>query len=461
MKRGSILLLFLSISAFLLAACDFPGGDTSNAQSQRPQMHLEVLTPVPISTTLALALPTQTAAAPLPTTPPTLAPPPPTLALDTKEVEKQLLQVEADTAKMRGLKPKTHVPEHFISSAEMSYMTLQDTLKDYTPEMAHLDAMKLWLLLMIDDRTIDFRQMEVDFAGSSILGLYKPDKKELFVRADNGTLSPASQETLAHEYVHSLQDQYHDLSRLMPPGMDHDRQMAVSALVEGDATVSGILYASRYMTMGDFNRIYDDSNSGAPPVPGRAPIYLQQGWQFPYTFGSRFVLNLAGPGNYKPIYKAFTDPPRSTEQIIHPEKYLSTPRDEPLPVALPPMEETLGAGWKALQTDTLGEFDLYVMLVENYQESPEAAVGWGGALYTIYSDGTDYVTVMGSRWDTKKDADEWDDAFTQSFKLFNKKDGLWSDRGRVWGTKRSGEQIMFVSGTNTAAVQKVLTAIKP
>ena len=40
------------------------------------------------------------------------------------------------------------------------------------------------------------------------------------------------------------------------------------------------------------------------------------------------------------------DPPKSTEQIMHPEKYLNKPRDNPLPVTMPDLTKTLGAGWK-------------------------------------------------------------------------------------------------------------------
>lgn len=387
---------------------------------------------------------------------------PPTISLDTKEVEKQLARVETDAARMRGLKPTGNVPEHFISRDEMGYNMAQSTLENYTQEMADRDVIRLWLLLMIDDRSTDFRQMEIDFSADNILGYYDHETKELFVRMDGPTLSPGAKETLAHEYVHSLQDQYYDLQKLLPAtGGDSDREMAIRALVEGDATISGIYYASRYMTMGEFQKIYEESDGGAPPVPGRAPVYLQQAWQFPYVFGTEFVLSLAAPGQYGPVDKAFKNPPTSTEQIMHPEKYLSTPRDEPLPVEIKPFNDVLGGAWKPLESDTLGEFDLYVMLLENYQQSPEAAVGWGGARYTLYSDGKDYLTVMASRWDTKKDANEWEEALTHSFKLFNKQDGLWMDRGRAWGTQRSGDQIMFVSGTNAAAVHKVLAAIQP
>ncbi|MFL5734622.1 MAG: hypothetical protein ACJ78Q_15670 [Chloroflexia bacterium] len=443
------LLILAGLLPGLLAACDSSGNDSQ--QSVAAMMRTAV-TPTP-------GPPTDT---PGPTSTPTvtLTPePPPTLALDMSEVKSQLARIEADTAKMRGLKPKAHVPEHFYSQAELKYHLGQDTLKEYTVEAAHRDVIRLWLLMFIDDPTMDFRQLEVEFAGDNILGYYDPKVKELYVRADQPTLSPPSRETLAHEFTHSLQDQYHNLSQFLPDNMDSDQATAHRALVEGDATVSGILYASRYMSMGDFRKIFS-SDAVRPAVPGRAPVYLREAWQFPYAYGSEFILSLAPPGSFKAVDAAFNDPPRSTEQIMHPEKYLNKPRDNPLPVTLPPLTDTLGAGWAFRETDTLGEFDLQIMLRENFIEQPEASEGWGGACYALYENGPDALVIMGSRWDTKRDASEFEDALEQSFKLFQKYDTLWHDSKRVWGLKRSGEQIMFVNGTNLAAVQRVIASIK-
>src|SRR5439155_16114284 len=130
------------------------------------------------------------------------------------------------TAQMRGLKPKREVSEHFISQDQMKYEMTQDTLKNYTKEMARQDVIRLWLLMFIDDPTMDFRQLEIEFSGEAILGYYDRNTKELFVRTDQSTLSPSSKETLPHEFTHSLQDQYHDLAKFLPRNMDNDHATA-------------------------------------------------------------------------------------------------------------------------------------------------------------------------------------------------------------------------------------------
>lgn len=444
-----ILTLFLLLLASVLSACDM-GGSRANNQ----------LKYVPPPTQPPTEPPRPTATNTVYTEPATPTAPPP-LALDTAKVKAQLAKIEADTARMRGLKALHPVPENFISKDQIAYNMEQVTLKEYTHEMALREATRLWLLMFIDDPTIDLRQLEIDFSGKEILGYYDHRAKDLYVRTDGASLDPRSQETLAHEFVHNLQDQHFDLQKILPDNIDNDRGMAVRALVEGDATVSGIMYASRFMSRGDFNRIFDNPDEVEPPVPGRAPVYLREGWLFPYREGTRFVMNLGEPNSYKAVNQAFLNPPRSTEQVMHPEKYLTDHPDEPMPVALPPLTDTLGAGWTFVESDTLGEFDLSVMLRENYMETPEATDGWGGARYALYKNGNAALVIMGSVWDTKKDAQEFETGLEASFKLFQQYGGLWNDSRRVFGVKRSADQIVFVCGTDRSAVQRVLASLQP
>lgn len=429
----------------LLAACNSPG-----PQAARPLVG-RIVTPTPN--------PTQVAIAALPTSSPTTAPPPATIAWDMEKVKRQVAEVEAQASSLRGLKAKIDVPENFKSPEELGAYLAGETRKYYTPEQAKLDTTILWLLMFIDDPSLDLYQLEVEFGGEMVLGLYDHQTKELYVRNDREQLSPQARETLAHEFVHSLQDQYFDLQKLLPTGIDHDRNMAVRSIVEGDATISGLVYAYQNMSKSELQQAFSSGESSAPPVPGRAPIYLQEAWRFPYDYGSQFVMQLIEPGNFKAIDRIFADPPKSSEQIMHPEKYFDSPRDEPRAVALPPLTDTLGAGWTFKTTDTLGEFDLSVMLRENFMEVPEGAAGWGGARYDLYQNGSESLVVMDSVWDTKKDADEFSSALESSFKLFQKKGTLWNDSRRAFGVKRNGDKVSFISGTNRATVEKVMGAL--
>jgi hypothetical protein len=445
------------MTAFLLAACN-PFAAT---ESPSPTAAANVVATVAQESTPAATAASQptappATAAPSPTTVPeaTLAPTPTVVPEATRE----LLEIEADAAQVRGLQPKEDVPERFISPEQLRANLEKMLDEHYSREEARRDALELWLMRLIDDREIDLYQLQLDLLSEQVLGYYDPKKDELFVRGDQQDLAPQARETLAHEFVHSLQDQYYDLEKLRPEHInDDDRTMAVTALIEGDATLSGLLYARQYMSESDFEQLLKES--GSTEVLDRAPPYIRESLIFPYREGVQFVSALYQLGGTNAINAAFSDPPHSSEQILHPEKYLLTPRDEPLPVTLPALTATLGGGWTYRDSDTLGEFDVGVLLRENGVGKPDQAVaGWGGTRYALYQKGDASVIILGSRWDSPKDAEEFASAMERSLAGLRRVGKVWSGGGRFFGLTRLNDRVAFVGGTDRAAVERALAA---
>jgi hypothetical protein len=401
---------------------------------------------------------------PAPAATPTVAADDPTPgAAPPPETERQLLEIEEQVSDLRGLEPKEDVPEYFVTSNELKEDLKQQIDAEYSPEEGREDAMELWLLRLIknEERNIDIYQIQIDLLGEQVLGYYDPEQDELYVRNDQHPLGPEAKETLAHEFVHSLQDQHYDLEKMRPDEpVDADRDSAVTALIEGDATISGLLYAQRHMTEAEFNELIKGSENASTTELNKAPAYIRESLIFPYVQGVEFALALYQRGGFAAIDEAFADPPATTEQILHPEKYLSPRRDEALPVALPPLTDTLGAGWTMKDHDTLGEFDLGVLLQVNGADEPEAVAGWGGSRYAIYRNGDAGVLIMGSRWDTARDADEFDNALHASLAGAMQVGELWQEGDRFAGIKHIGDQVFFVGGTDPALVERALAEIK-
>ncbi len=115
---------------------------------------------------------------------------------------------------------------------------------------------------------------------------------------------------------------------------------------------------------------------------------------------------------------AYANPPVSTEQILHPGRY---PDDVPQIVTLPPLTDTLGAGWRLVDEDVLGEFglDIYLDVYVSPSAAQVAAEGWGGDRYAVYwrDDESAFVLVLRLAWDTSADAAEFRDAFEQFAEL--------------------------------------------
>jgi hypothetical protein len=136
---------------------------------------------------------------------------------------------------------------------------------------------------------------------------------------------------------------------------------------------------------------------------------------FPYTAGLDFATALYNQGGMEAIDTAWQDLPQSTEQILHPDRYLAG--DEPQIVTLPPLTSTLGADWRLLDQNTFGEFYLRQYLSQQLDENSVevAATGWGGDQYAVYRNEADGTLTMVLRlaWDSAQDKAEFQAIFPQ------------------------------------------------
>ncbi len=374
----------------------------------------------------------------------------------------QLAKIESEAATLRGLKPTRDVPEHFVSSAQIAGNLKQEINANYSPDQGRRDALELWLLRLIPDRTVDLYQIQIDLLSEQVLGYYDPKTKELYVRNDQQPLGAEAQDTLAHEFVHSLQDDYYDLQKLRPDNShNNDHDTAVTSLIEGDATVSQVQFAQRYMTPADLATLMQGSAGSSTTALDKAPAYIRDSLTFPYDAGAKFVYTLQQHGGFAAVNKALADPPVSTEQILHPDKYLASRRDMPLAISLPPLTSTLGSGWTIRNEDTLGEFDLAALLRYNgVTNADNAAAGWGGARFAHYQAGNAAVVILGTRWDTAKDATEFETALRLSFPPGIATGDQWTDGERSYALRHNSTSLTLITGTDNAAVQRAFTAVK-
>ncbi|MEX2315502.1 MAG: hypothetical protein WD628_07255, partial [Thermomicrobiales bacterium] len=180
---------------------------------------------------------------------------------------------------------------------------------------------------------------------------------------------------------------------------------------------------------------------------------------FPYEDGNAFVQNFYQQGGFAAIDEIFADPPVSTEQILHPEKYRDQ-RDDPQPVDLPDLTGALGAGWAELDTDSLGEFDLSILLRENGAlNDDEAAAGWGGGRYAYYESDAGALIAVKTVWDSPADATEFYEAMLAT--LNGPLDGEIGDagQGRFLGLREADDAVWFITSTDRAAVEAALAGV--
>ncbi len=103
-----------------------------------------------------------------------------------------------------------------------------------------------------------------------------------------------------------------------------------------------------------------------------------------YQLGMNFVYQIQKQG-WDNVDQLYTQPPVSTEQILHPAKWLSG--EIPDQLTWPPFEkEAIFNEWDLLDEDTLGEFMWRVIFFEFDMEhrGEVAAAGWNGDRYAIF-----------------------------------------------------------------------------
>jgi hypothetical protein len=162
----------------------------------------------------------------------------------------------------------------------------------------------------------------------------------------------------------------------------------------------------------------DSASSGDQQLLNSMPLLLQQQLTFPYVDGLQFVSALegSGSGGWAEVNKAWDHRPTTTEQIMHPDKYLAG--EGAIPVTLPDLAAQLGSGWKASFTQTLGELETGIWLADGQGggsaglpvplPNAEAAAGWGGdRLVSLDGPNGSWAIVWQTAWDTATDADEF------------------------------------------------------
>lgn len=381
-------------------------------------------------------------------------------------------EVLKETSEIRQLSILRPVRSSTQSRPEIERMILKNLDEDTTPEQMHAAEAQLKRLGLAPP-DFQYRALMLRVLSEQVAGYYDPKTAE-FHLADWIDLD-GQRPIMAHELTHALQDQHFNLRRFehWPKG-DSDAELAVHALIEGDATLAMALYvANNPLRALAFLKSLGSTGMQSQELD-KAPRALRETLLFPYQQGSDWTKNLYKQGSWDRVSKAFTELPQSTEQILHPEKYLA--HEAPVKVTLPDLTSLLNAragsadilsalsakreqlwsaatrrrfdlrairsetgssgldgqpltahhslltpGWKRLDYDVQGEWGFYLILdqfLKSPVESRRAAAGWGGDRFGVYESPKGEVLIASlSTWDTENDAREFFDAYVKRTEL--------------------------------------------
>jgi hypothetical protein len=339
----------------------------------------------------------------------------------TKTLE-QIDEIKKKVEEIRGLKYQSEFKKGLQSTQALRSYLKEEIDKEYPYKKLY--AWKRWLIKFgfIND-TVDIKNLLLDLLQEQVVGYYDPERKSLYLIDKDTTdmlgggakLSGEEQaaikllETmgfdlsamlLAHELDHALEDQHFDLTKLKRDReKSEDASNALAALIEGESTLLMIEYVIRNLgldmsVLPDLSELLDGLSTAAGPGTdklAKAPEYFRELLMFPYVHGAKLSYALRKEGGWDLLNQAFRNPPDSTEQVLHPEKYWQK-RDNPIIVALADLKPALGEAWELLEENSLGELNLSILARKFLPAKPSAAQmdpdtvasGWGGDTFQIF-----------------------------------------------------------------------------
>jgi hypothetical protein len=384
--------------------------------------------------------------------------------ITAESVQAQTSEIIREVGPLRLLKVLRPVKSGVQSRAQIEKMAMRNFEEETKPGELEVQSKTLKIFGLIPEG-FQLREFMVKLLTEQVAGFYDPKTKEFFL-ADWIDLD-SQKPVMAHELTHALQDQHFNLRRFEKwPDGDSDRELAIHALIEGDATAvmydymlkpNGLSLAKLPVSIGKMGEaLMAMTSSEQTQVLKAAPAIIRESLIFPYMSGAGFAQEMLKREGYAGLTKAYRDLPQSTEQILHFDKYLA--REMPVKISLPHISHVAGEDWNKLDTDINGEFGYSIILSEYIprEEARKAAAGWGGDQYALYERTGDghLLLVHRSAWDSAEDAQEFFNSYAaRTWKLYPEAEGILAETQRQIFQTRSGQIYLQLDGKSVLIIE--------
>jgi hypothetical protein len=292
-------------------------------------------------------------------------------------------------------------PRFAVRTKAQAQQYLRGKLEQEFPSAKVKGVTAAYALLELIPDTLDLKALLLPLYSEQVVGYYDPDSTTLY--AVEGAQGDQLRLVLAHELVHALQHQRLPLERMLKEVTNADRLAASQAVLEGHATVAmmGVVMPDKSRLADvDFWRLYRDqvkASQTSMPVFSRAPLVIQEGLIFPYLNGAEFIRWWDQQGKDRlPTRETL---PQSTEQVLHPERYLRN--DRPISVEFTESKEDV------IHEDTMGELELQIWSTQmrgGGEVLTDLPLGWGGDRFRVYQTDLGPALVLYAVWDDSSSA---------------------------------------------------------
>ena len=349
------------------------------------------------------------------------------------EEERHVRELLHQAETWRGLRAKRRIQSRVLAEKDLAKAVDDSLRKDMPAGELHSMEVALKAFGLIPE-SLDLETFLPRLLTQQIAGYYDPEEKTLSVILRGGGVLGGREEeagldsqraedmVLVHELTHALQDQYFDLAAFAKTDPMSDAATARQALVEGDATLTmldallGIpveeLPGAEHLLAAPLGASEEWLAGGSQELFDQAPAFIRETLLFSYAQGNVFCISVRRKGGQKLLDHAFrSDPPRSSEQILHPEKWHGR-RDDPVAVEWPDLAGAL-PGFAKVAEGEMGELAIRILLREGLGDAARAetaAAGWGGDRFAVYQmegpEGGRRLLAWITEWDSAEDAAE-------------------------------------------------------
>ena len=258
--------------------------------------------------------------------------------------------IEREIAQIRERPFKQSISVGIQNTSELeAYLERQSALQNSSLDWAYYDRVIRKLGLYRSNMTLD-RSGFLSFYKSQVAAYYDSDVDTFYLIMQN-LPTDVLDGLLAHELCHGLQDQYFDLNQYLfaqIKTLSADELFARQAVIEGEATYIQMIWILQNLigqmpdkallknaidaqTQLDIETLREEMKAIASlqddPQTAIAVIDVLPDFMIlqqigVYQLGMNFVYQVQKQG-WEKVDQLYTQPPVSTEQILHPAKWLS------------------------------------------------------------------------------------------------------------------------------------------
>ncbi len=256
--------------------------------------------------------------------------------------------------------------------------------------------------------SVDLKKSLAEFSRLRRLASYEAERRAIILapeaadigQALTGAKGDGTAVATLMALTHALQEQHFQWQERVRSLTLEDRKLAFRAVAQGDAVTVALTFLKANQstaTWADHVQAIARLTDELARAGSALPAMLREKLIFPYRDGSQFVQWAYAAKGWEGVNGLFADPPVSSAQILHPEKYYLR-REAPLQIT--PFGWLRQAKQEAVIEQTLGEYLIQVLLASSHsrREAAVIASAWTGDTLSAYPDGANLITIWLSAW---------------------------------------------------------------